>query len=1507
MKKIGQSFAIFILSLALFLTSVPYVGASSIYAGLTEISLSAVAEATYEQTVGGSCPASYVLDDDLSTRWSSYGAAQRMPQAIQLDLGQTSDIEVIDLWWFGGTRTYTYDIFVTDTPTIVAGVFACDDEAALSSLTSTGAGDGATAPLYRDMETVALPQAVSGRYVTVRITEVTENGPAAIWEMRVWGKTETMTNLAATGIATATFEQTSGGNCPAAHAIDGNLSTRWSTYGATQRMPQAIQIDLKQTAAIDHLNLWWYGAGRSYEYDIYVTDSPTIIDQVFSTEAAPAAASCTSSVGSGDNVSPAVETAVTTVPLHSKPTGRYVTVLVNEASPNTTATLWEVQIMGNYVSQDTIEIIGFRPEADLYADPGTAADQLPLPRTVTAMLSNGMRKKVEVSWHCDNYDPTTSGSYPFIGTLKQDDSLTNTQNLTVTKNVILASLPTEDRLSLSLNDGWVFYKGALSNAEELGYDDSSFDYVDLPHTWNALDGADGGNDYYRGDGWYRRHLNYSEAFHGRKVYLYFEGVSRECTVYVNGMEVGGHRGAYTAFYLDITDYLASGDNLIAVHASNAITADLAPLSGDFTQYGGIYRDVSLVVAGETHIDASNYGSDGLFMTTTEVSDASATVDVKADVRNDSTKAQTVTIQYELSIPSNGSIDWIDEIPTDWLPFDPDDMTVEGGQTIHSFDEVITIQPGECYTFTDTFQVSNPRLWNGLCDPFRYFGSLSVICNGQVLDSVEDFIGFRTFEVDYDTGAYLNGASYNLRGASRHQDREGMGNALTVKEHNEDFSMIYEMGCNAVRLAHYPQADYFYNLCDQYGILVWAEIPFVNDIGGTGSYEDPDATRASFFETTRTQLKELIRQQYNHPSIIVWGIPNEVLPAYESIMLSFCEELADLCRSEDPTRLVTQATANASTPSWGGSELICTNLYPGWYYEKYTDLTKWINNFRSQAGGRPVGISEYGIGANYEQHCEGSPAVVCASDGSYEYEEYQSEGHESYLAQINQMDYLWCTFIWNMFDFGSDGRYEAQVGGINNKGMVSFDRSVKKDAFYLYKANWSSLPTLHLNSSRFTYRESDHIVVKGYSNCDSVSLYVNGELIGAKTQEDLDQETVFLWRDIALAGGKNTVKLVGTINGKVYADEVEWYYVNIDSPLYTVRDSNQTIVLADVPSNIEDIANNILCNIGATRTVYAADGETVLTEGLVAEGMKLCVSTEYGDFWYTFQRNNLALNATAQATYQQSICPAEYAIDGYESTRWSSYGSTSLPQGIQVDLGQSYGLSTVEILWFGEGRTYQYDVYVTETPFLMSGAYPTPTLSGRSSTGYGSAAGLPDHVEYDIIPLPASTKGRYVTVVVTGGAGLANTVAMWELGVYRLNFDLEKIQSVIDSIDSIGEVTADNYSDKLASIEAAQSAADALADTYGEEILNEVSNIELLSKAREDYDRYVRDSQYTLGDVNCDGSIDALDALIILQHSVHLTTLEGDDFNAADVNHDGNIDASDALLVLQYSVKIIDQF
>ena len=1169
------------------------------------------------------------------------------------------------------------------------------------------------------------------------------------------------------GTAIATFYQTNGDICPPQNAVDGDVNTRWSTYAAPQKAPHAIMVDLGRESRIELLHMYWMNPNRTITYDVYVTNEPTITNTTFATDATPVLTGHEGKGCAADNLQ--FDTAELPTPVIGRYVTLYITAVQSTQAGDTgaCAAMYELYVMGKPADLTGFEITSFRTQSALYADVGTQLSALTLPSTVTATLANGESENIPVSWTCPDYDPDRSATYTFLGTPQPDDTIwaTNPDGLTVQKQVILTDISDGGRVEQPLNDGWSFYRGALSGAEKVSYDDSAFTAVTLPHTWNAEDGADGGNNYYRGEGWYRRSLPWRDSYAGKRVYLYFEGVGRECVVYVNGREMGAHRGAYTAFYIDITDALKSGDNIIAVKASNADVKDLYAISGDFTQWGGIYRDVTLVVTGEQHINTDDYGADGLYMTTTNVSPSAASVSVRATVVNDGDTAREISLMYTLGIPATEDITWIDEISTAWLPFDPADMSVPGGEMIYCADTSLTLGAGESYTWEHTFTVQDPHLWNGLSNPFRYIGELQVMSDGTLTDSVSDYLGFRSFEVDPNDGAFLNGVSYNLRGVSRHQDREGMGSAITAAEHNEDFAMIYEMGANSVRLAHYPQADYFYDLCDQYGIVVWAEACFVNDLGGSGTYDNPDQTRATFMDTVRTQIRELIRQQYNHPSIVVWCIQNEVEPAESAIMIPFCTELTALCHSEDPTRYVTQATANGSNSGWP-SDLICTNLYPGWYYSDYTQLKSYIDNFRNSAGGRAVGISEYGLGANYEHHCEGYPAVVCKSDIAYQYEEYQAEGHESYIAQIEQMDYLWCTYVWNMFDFGVDHRYEAQVHGINNKGLVSYDRTIRKDAFYLYKANWSDLPTLHITSSRFTYRGANSIPVKIYSNCESVTLYVNGEKIGTLTQEDLAQETVFLWLDVALQNGENTVRTVGTLDGVEYTDEVTWYYASLSSDLYTIDNTEQKITLPATAVRIEDVAKDILCNVDATLTVYAADGETVLHEGVVTDEMMLKVSLGKDARWYSFIRINLALGAQAIATYEQSGCPATHASDGKETTYWSTYGTSTYPQGIQLDLGTTQELGELRLMLFGDNRNYTYDVYITDEPALESYDALIPTMENLVGRGYGAAGGLPTNAEYERVTLPEGTSGRYITVIVkecdVAGVKLA---AIWEIEAY----------------------------------------------------------------------------------------------------------------------------------------------
>ena len=1182
---------------------------------------------------------------------------------------------------------------------------------------------------------------------------------------RMPGEDEGLYNLSLLGSATATFYQTLSEVCPPENAIDGDVNTRWSVYGASNYTPNAIMVDLGRICSIEMLNLLWMNPARTFTYDVYVTDEPTIVDSVFSPSTEPV---LKDEIGKGCTPdAPAYDTVTFDAPLE----GRYVTLNITKAVDNagghTVVAMYEFAVMGRPLELEGFDVVAFYPQATSYADVGTPILALGLSQTVHAILQNGNVRSVKVNWNSADYRADVAGTYVLEGEIDASELafVANPQGLTVKKTVVLDTLSQTGRTEYPLNDGWRFFKGTLASGHATSLDEQAFASVTLPHTWNAEDGADGGNNYYQGDGWYRRELSWRESFAENRVYLYFEGVSRECWVYVNGELIETHRGAYTAFYVDITDHLKKGNNLVAVRVNNKITEDLATQVGDFTQWGGIYRDVSLIVTGKAHIDTSDLGSNGLSMTTTDVSDRRATVTVRSKICNDSADETTVTLRYDLSIPADGSIEWIDEIPREWLPFDPADMSVPGGKIVYQTEKTITLGPGETYPFEHTFTVSNPHLWNGLADPFRYIGTLQLTCDGKTTDTVSDYIGFRSFTVDADSGAYLNGESYNLRGVSRHQDRAGMGSAITAKEHNEDFAMIYEMGANAVRLAHYPQADYFYDLCDQYGMIVWAENAFVNYVGGEGSYEQPDATRKAFADSVRTQLRELIRQQYNHPSIVVWCIQNEVQPENAAFMIPFCQELTDICHAEDPTRYVTQATANGSNSGWP-SDLICTNLYPGWYYSDYSQLKSYIDRFRSSALGRPVGISEYGIGANFLHHCEGYPAIVCKADILYQYEEYQSEAHESFIAQINEMDYLWCTFVWNMFDFGADQRYEAQVSGINNKGLVSYDRTVRKDAFYLYKANWSDLPTLHLNSSRFLYRETDSIVVKAYANCDSVSLYVNGELIGTMTQAELDQPTVFMWQDIALKGGENKVKIVGTRDGKQYTDEVVWHYISIDSDVYTVNEGAMQLMLPTKQVYVQNISDDLLLNVDMAITVYAEDGVSIVTEGEMREGMT--VKLAYGEIERTYAvvRDNLSLYGTASATMTQDGNDAANAIDGRENTYWSSYGSKEFPQSLQIDLGDVYDLAELRLLFYGAGRQYYYDVYVTDDAVLGGESGDEPMF--RQLTGHGFMMAEGAAYDYDIITLPEGTRGRYVTITVTGcNQGGVTAAAIWEVGVYEV--------------------------------------------------------------------------------------------------------------------------------------------
>lgn len=682
----------------------------------------------------------------------------------------------------------------------------------------------------------------------------------------------------------------------------------------------------------------------------------------------------------------------------------------------------------------------------------------------------------------------------------------------------------------SLTGTWDFFLGAKTLSEALACTD--WKTVTVPHTWNNLDGQDGGNDYYRGTGWYRRTLDF-EKEDGKVYYLEFLGVNSVADVYVNGAHLGQHRGGYTLFRFDATEALRDGENTILVKADNSPFPDVIPLEADFTFFGGIYREVNLCTAEKTHFSLSDFGSDGVQITyqnNSEVREfAALSIHTKIDAPTENCRLR-VRVQIPNHFEPCAGI-----VHTD---FDAADMLFEAGAVVDETDEAVT-RNDMCVAL----EIPNPHLWNGRRDPFRYQVICTLTDGERVLDTVEKYIGIRYFEIDPKKGFFLNSKSYPLRGVNRHQDRENMGNAITLKEHEEDFSILYEIGANAVRLAHYPHHPHFYELCDRYGLLVWAEIPFVDHIGGekksplpTDTDIDPAVT-ARQLENAKLQMTELIRQQSHRPSIFCWSMSNEVMREYGDTAAHMMAELDNLIHSLDSKRYSAMALNHTFGYAWQSDVKGC-NIYPGWYIGKPSHFRYQSNYHIRGNDGNGVAVSEYGAGANILHHTE-NPKQPKDTTCAFHPEEWASIVHEYALRYFMspRRNKIWGTFVWNLFDFAVDIRNEGEMPGRNNKGLVTYDRKTKKDAFYLYKAYWSSEPVAHITSRRFVKREKQKITVKVYSNAERIVLTVNGKRFKMKESANNRQNHVFVFRNVPLKRGENTVSAIG--NG--VTDSVTWQY------------------------------------------------------------------------------------------------------------------------------------------------------------------------------------------------------------------------------------------------------------------------------------------------------------------------------------------------------------------------------
>ena len=602
----------------------------------------------------------------------------------------------------------------------------------------------------------------------------------------------------------------------------------------------------------------------------------------------------------------------------------------------------------------------------------------------------------------------------------------------------------ELRRKIKLNQGWIFT--GPSGREEA---------VNLPHTWNAKDGQDGGNDYYRGTCHYRTEFAEPEFDREREVvYLEFRGVNATADVELNGQKVMHHDGGYSTFRKDITEFLEK-ENEIRVAVDNSVNDRVYPQKADFTFYGGIYRDVYLRIVPKDHFDLDYYGGEGVRITPrVKGKDAAVRVESYCKVPDARIKVTILDACGRTAAETEGT----------------------------DAEAVIT----------------NVHLWDGVKDPYMYTALVRLLKDGAAVDEVSVPFGVRTFSVDPKKGFFLNGRPYPLHGVSRHQDRKGIGNALTERQHEEDMEMIREIGANTIRLAHYQHDQYFYDLCDRYGMIVWAEIPYISEHMPNGR------------ENTISQMKELIVQNYNHPSIVTWGISNEITISTKDKkdMMENHRELNDLCHSMDPgrpTTLACYAMCGPFNPVAHVTDLVSWNLYLGWYVPGLFLNDWWISFFHKVYPNRCLGFSEYG--------CEGMPNLHSSTPHRGDHtEEYQCIYHEFMLKCFERHPYMWSTHVWNMFDFAADARDQGGEPGMNHKGLVTFDRKIKKDSFYIYKAYWSDEPFVHLCGKRYVNRAEERTMIKVYTNRNEVKLYQNGKLVGEKMGDKVFEFEIRLERE-----------------------------------------------------------------------------------------------------------------------------------------------------------------------------------------------------------------------------------------------------------------------------------------------------------------------------------------------------------------------------------------------------------
>jgi beta-galactosidase len=654
----------------------------------------------------------------------------------------------------------------------------------------------------------------------------------------------------------------------------------------------------------------------------------------------------------------------------------------------------------------------------------------------------------------------------------------------------------DSREQTVLSAGWLFAKGDPAGADEPELDDAGWTRVTLPHTFNA--GESGEGDYYRGPGWYRRAFEIAAVDPRRRLFVQFDGAALIADVYLNGQPVCRHEGGHAAFRCDLTAKLRPGRNLLAVRIDNAPTRVVSPLGGDFTVFGGLYRRVSLIETDRLHFDLLDHGGPGIYARATEIAEGAATVAVRARVANEGARSRRTPVQV---------------------------LIVDAaGREVARASTRVDVPTGGVAEARLNLRIASPRLWDGVRDPYLYRVVARIGGSG---DEVAVPLGIRSFAFDAARGFLLNGRPYPLRGANlMHSARPGKGTAVTAEEIAEDFAILREMGSTGVRLVHFQHPQAAYDEADRLGLAVWTEI------GVNGQIEDTPEFRANAAE----QMRELIAQNFNHPSVVLWGLGNEVYadePKVERVL----RELHETARRSDPSRPTVYAHCCQADdhPKAMVSDVIGFNRYFGWYPDQSGDtIGRWAERFHRELPERPFAVSEYGAGASI-LHQEDPPRPV-VPDSGWHPEQYQALYHEKNWLELKDKPYLWGTFVWVAFDLASAGRHEGDRRGINDKGLVTYDRQVRKDAWYWYQAWWSDRPMLHITSRRFTQRSVPMATVKVYTNAQAATLSVNGTEIGTREAEN----RIVTW-PVMLRSGANVIEVRASDGGEILTDRVEWQY------------------------------------------------------------------------------------------------------------------------------------------------------------------------------------------------------------------------------------------------------------------------------------------------------------------------------------------------------------------------------